>query len=212
MSILAASLTAQTSASAGAAGVVIETGRLRMRPLRDGDLVDLVSLINHWEVARWVSSVPHPYSEADGREWITRVQQDHATGRPRRFAIVLKETDRLIGGVGLDGSTGDDSDEPALGYWLGQPYWSNGYAREAVAAVIDYGLRTLGMATIRAYTDPSNLASQKVLLHCGLKKVGEIELTKPTRHGERRAPLFRISQREWEEERPRAVDARRSVF
>ena len=192
---MAASLTAQTSASAGAAGVVIETGRLRMRPLRDGDLVDLVSLINHWEVARWVSSVPHPYSKADGREWITRVQQDHATGRPRRFAIVLKETDRLIGGVGLDGSTGDDSDEPALGYWLGQAYWSNGYAREAVAAVIDYGLRTLGMATIRAYTDPSNLASQKVLFHCGLAKVGEIELIKPTRNGAPHASLFRISHR-----------------
>ena len=167
---MAASLTAQTSASAGAAGVVIETGRLRMRPLRDGDLVDLVSLINHWEVARWVSSVPHPYSKADGREWITRVQQDHATGRPRRFAIVLKETDRLIGGVGLDGSTGDDSDEPALGYWLGQPYWGNGYASEAVASVIDYGLRTLDLETIRAYTNPSNLASQKVLLRCGLEK------------------------------------------
>src|SRR5436305_1627544 len=83
---------------------------------------------------------------------------------------------RLNGGVGLDGSTGDDSEEPALGYWVGQPQWGNGYAREAVAAIIDYGLRRLGMETIRAYTDPSNLASQKVLLHCGLKQVGEIEL------------------------------------
>jgi uncharacterized metal-binding protein len=27
----------------------------------------------------------------------------------------------------------------------------------------------------------------------GLKNVGEIELLAPTRHGERRAPLFRIS-------------------
>ncbi len=191
------SSTGQTSASAGVPGVVIETDRLRMRLLRDGDLGDLVSLINNWEVARWVSSVPHPYTEFDGREWVTRVQQDHATGRPRRFAIALKETDRLIGGVGLDGSTGDDSEEPALGYWLGEPHWGNGYAREAVAAVIDYGLRTLGMPTIRAYTDPSNLASQKVLLRCGLKKIGEIDLVKPTRLGARRAPLFRISQREF---------------
>jgi hypothetical protein len=105
--------------------------------------------------------MPHPYTEADGREWIARVQQDHATGRPRRFAIALKETGRLIGGVGLDGSTGDDSEEPALGYWLGEPYWGNGYAREAVAVVIDYGLRTLGVETIRAYTDPSNLRLAK---------------------------------------------------
>ena len=191
------SSTGQTSASAGVPGVVIETDRLRMRLLRDGDLGDLVSLINNWEVARWVSSVPHPYTDVDGREWVTRVQQHHATGRPRRFAIALKETDRLIGGVGLDGSTGDDSEEPALGYWLGEPHWGNGYAREAVAAIIDYGFLTLGIETIRAYTDPSNLASQKVLLRCGLKKIGEIDLVKPTRLGARRAPLFRISQREF---------------
>lgn len=124
----------------------METNRLRMRALRYDDLVDLVTLANNSQVARWLSTMPHPYSDADGREWIARVQQDHATGRPRRFAIALKETDRLIGGVGLDGSTGDGSEEPALGYRLGQPYWGNGYAREAVAVVIDYGLRTLGMA------------------------------------------------------------------
>ena len=137
---------------------------------------------------------PHPYSEADGRNWIALVQQDHTTGRPLRFAIALKETDRLIGGVGLDGSTGDGSEEPSLGYWVGQPYWRHGYGREAVAAVIDYGFRTLGLQTIRAYTDPGNTASQKVLLHCGLKYVGEIELTGPTHHGAPCAPLFRISQ------------------
>ena len=166
-----------------------------MRALRDDDLTDLVALINNWEIARWVSSVPYPYTEVDGREWIARVQQDHATGRPRRFAIALRESDRLIGGVGLDGSPGDQSEEPALGYWLGEPHWGNGYAREAVAAVIDYGLRTLDMETIRAYTDPSNLASQKVLSRCGLKQVGDIELIRPTRNGARRAPLVRISQR-----------------
>jgi RimJ/RimL family protein N-acetyltransferase len=175
--------------------VIIETGRLRLRSFHDSDLVDLVALAGNWRVARWLATMPHPYTEADGREWIARVQRDHATGRPRRFAIALKESDRLIGGVGLDGSTGDDSSEPALGYWMGQAHWGHGYAREAVASVIDYGLRTLGMETIRAYTDPRNLASQKVLLHCGLNKVGEIILTTPTRHGARRAPLFRISVR-----------------
>ncbi len=178
--------------------MVIETERLRIRSLRDDDISDLVALIGNYEIARWVSSVPHPYTEADGREWIARVQQDHATGHPRRFAIALKETDRLIGGVGIDGSTGDGSEEPALGYWLGQPHWGYGYAREAVAAITDYGLRILGMETIRAYTDPSNMASQKVLLRCGLKNVGEIELSRPTRHGAKRAPLFRIAQQQLE--------------
>jgi RimJ/RimL family protein N-acetyltransferase len=80
---------------------------------------------------------------------------------------------------------------------LGQPYWGNGYGREAAAAVIDYGFRILGLETIRAYTDPGNTASQKVLLHCGLKNVGEIDLLMPTHHGERRAPLFRIFRSEF---------------
>jgi RimJ/RimL family protein N-acetyltransferase len=181
-------------------GVFIETARLRIRSLRDDDLAELVALIGDWEVARWVS-VPHPYSEADGRDWITNVRQDHATGRPRRFAIALKETDHIIGGVGFDGDAGSKTDEPALGYWLGRPCWGNGYGREAVASVIDYGFRTLGIESIRAYTDPSNVVSQKLLLHCGLVNVGEIELTKPTRHGARRAPLFRISMRTFEESR-----------
>jgi RimJ/RimL family protein N-acetyltransferase len=106
----------------------------------------------------------------------------------------VKETDRLIGGIGLDGATGDGSTEPALGYWLGQPYWGKGFAREAVAAIIDYGFETLGYETIRAYTDPSNARSQKVLLHSGLRQVGEIDLLTATRNGACRAPLFRISR------------------
>jgi ribosomal-protein-alanine N-acetyltransferase len=106
----------------------------------------------------------------------------------------LKEDDHLIGGIGLDGATGDGSTEAALGYWLGQPYWGSGYAREAVAAIIEYGFQRLSLETIRAYTDPSNTRSQKVLLHAGLKQVGEIDLLTPTRHGARRAPLFRISR------------------
>jgi RimJ/RimL family protein N-acetyltransferase len=173
---------------------LIETARLHIRCYHDDDLAALVVLADDWEVAQWVGTMPHPYTEPAGHDWIARVKADHATGRPRRFAIALKDDDRLIGGIGLDGSTGDGSTEPALGYWLGQPYWHNGYAREAVIAVIDYGFRSLGFETIRAYTDPSNARSQRVLLHCGLEQVGEIDLIEPTRHGALRAPLFRISR------------------
>jgi RimJ/RimL family protein N-acetyltransferase len=174
-------------------GIVIETARLRGRLLRGDDLAELVRLIGNWEVARWLAAVPYPYTEMDGREFMAIMQQDHATGRPQRFTIALNETDRLIGGVGLDGSRGDTTNESALGYWLGQPYWGQGYAREAVAAMIDYGFRALGRRTIRAYTDPANTASQKVLLRCGLAYVGDIDLSTPTRNGAQRAPLFRIT-------------------
>ena len=183
-------------AAARQPGVVIETPRLRLRCHRDGDVADLVALAGDWEVARWLSNLPYPYSDAHGREWIGHVQRAHETGRPRAFAIALKETDRLIGGVGLDGATGNESQEPALGYWLGQPYWGKGYGREAAAAILGYGFRTLGLKTVRALAAPDNAASQKVLLACGMRRVADIDLPVPMRSGATRAPLFRASRRD----------------
>jgi RimJ/RimL family protein N-acetyltransferase len=170
----------------------LETARLRLRCYRESDLSDLVALIGNWEVARWVSSVPHPYTEAHGQQWITSVQHEHTAANPRRFAVALKDDDHLIGGGGLDGKIpGDVSADSVLGYWLGQPYWGNGYGREAVAALIQYAFRTLAAKVVSAYTDPDNVASQKILRHCGLEKVGEVELANSTRNGARRVPLFR---------------------
>lgn len=174
-------------------GVVIETSRLRLRACHDADLARLVALANDWSVAQWLAALPHPYGEEHGRDWIAHIRADHAGGRPVGFAIALKEDDRLIGGGGLDGSTGDGSTEAALGYWLGKPYWGKGYGREAVAALIEYGLNQLGLPSLRAYTDPANAASQKLLLACGMIPAGEIELAHPTHHGATQAPLFRIA-------------------
>lgn len=64
--------------------MVIGTARLHIRSYRDADLADLVALAGNWEIARWVGTIPHPYSEADGRDWIARVQENHATGRLNR--------------------------------------------------------------------------------------------------------------------------------
>jgi 8-oxo-dGTP diphosphatase len=170
----------------------IETSRLRLRCYGDSDLSDLVTLIGNWDVARWLSRLPYPYTETHGREWIASVQHEHATGCARRFAVALKGDNRLIGGCGLDGEMLDGvTDEPVLGYWLGQPYWGNGYGCEAVAALVDYTFRTFAAEAISAYTDPANIASQKVLLKCGLERTGEIDLVRPTRNGASRVPLFR---------------------
>ena len=100
-------------------------------------LVNLIALADNWRVARWLIHLAHPYSEANGREWIARVRQAHEGGRPREFAVALKDSDRLIGYVGIDGSNiGDSQGAAELGYWLGEPFWGKGYAREAVAAII----------------------------------------------------------------------------
>ncbi len=171
---------------------IIETARLRLRPFRDADLDDLVTMADDWDVARWLAAMPHPYTQAIGRDWIAHVQSDHAAGRPLSFAIALKDDDRLIGGGGLDGRNAAAAAEPALGYWLGRDFWGQGYAREAVSALVRYGFDVLGLPSISASTDPANAASQKVLAATGLIRVGEIELRTPTHSGATRVPIFRV--------------------
>lgn len=173
---------------------VLETARLRLRAYRDEDCADMVALADDWEVARWMTHLPHPYAVSDARSWVAQVRQDHATGQPRSFAIAVREGDRLIGGCGLDGSFGDARGDPALGYWLGRRYWGQGYAREAVAALIAYGFRVLGLDDVRASIDPDNTASQRVLLACGLRPMGEIERQTPMRSGAMRMPWFLITK------------------
>ena len=108
----------------------------------------------------------------------------------------LKDSDRLIGCVGIDGrNIGDSQGAAELGYWLGEPFWGKGYAREAVAAIMKYGFDALGLETIHALCEPLDTASQKVLLACGLKRAGAAcELKAPARTGARRLPLFRASR------------------
>ena len=187
-------MTARNADDQAMPATVIDTPRLRLRVYHDEDLPDLVRLAGAWEVATWLSAMPHPYTEDHGREWIAHVRLAHAAGSPRAFAIALKESGRLIGGAGLDGSSGDGNGQWSLGYWLGLPYRKRGYAREAVTAVIGYGFCTLGLDTVQAVTDPDNAASQAVLLACGLSKVGDIDLAEPMRRGALRASLFKMSR------------------
>jgi RimJ/RimL family protein N-acetyltransferase len=115
---------------------------------------------------------------------------------PTHLCDRIEGPDRLIGGGGIDGHTIGDAEASELGYWLGEPYWGQGYGREAVAAIIDYGFRVLGLEMIQAVTDPGNTASQKVLLACGLTRAAEINLVRPNRGGDAmHMPLFRLSRR-----------------
>jgi ribosomal-protein-alanine N-acetyltransferase len=171
------------------------TERLRLRCYEITDLPELVSLAGDWQVAQWLGTLPHPYDEGAGREWIGLVKADHASGQPCRFAVALKQSNKLIGGIGLDRDDGG-SGTAELGYWLGRQYWRQGYGREAAAAMIDHGFNGLRLDTITAFTDPCNAASQQVLRACGLTPAGEVELESPTRHcGAVRATSFRTTRR-----------------
>ena len=76
----------------------IESKRLILRNWEDGDVEDIVEGLNNIEVAKWLASVPYPYTENDARNFIERAKNNDENVK-MLFAIVLKENNKVIGGT-----------------------------------------------------------------------------------------------------------------
>ncbi len=90
------------------------------------------------------------------------------------FVITAREG-TLLGGCGVGSLRGDGSlrsGPPEIGYWIGVPYWGNGYVTEAARAVLDYGFADLGHEVILGGARVSNPASRRVLEKCGFQWTG----------------------------------------
>ena len=159
---------------------VIRTARLQLRVLGTADADSVIAAMNNWAVAQWVSAPPYPYREQDFDFFLNLVREDHATDRPSRFGLADRESNALIGTIGIE-PKGDNSGE--LGYWIGQPFWGRGYASEAAAALVQYARERLPFRRLTAVTDPENGASHRVLLKAGFACTGKQAREKPSRRG-----------------------------
>jgi RimJ/RimL family protein N-acetyltransferase len=146
--------------------VLIETPRLQLRPLRESDIPELVALLAAREVAATTLRIPHPFEQTHAREFLN----SPAKPNELRLGIRLRRDGRLCGGIGLHPEPPHKRAE--LGYWIGVPFWGNGYATEAAQAVVVYGFENFGLNRIFAHHFKHNPASGKVLKKIGMKYEG----------------------------------------
>ncbi|HYD99170.1 MAG TPA: GNAT family N-acetyltransferase [Alphaproteobacteria bacterium] len=167
---------------------VLETERLRLRPFRADDVAPLVALLGEWQVVRWLSRMPWPYTADHAADWVGTVMEEHEAGRPGHFAIAWRGDDVLVGGIGLT-PQGDDAE---LGYWLGRPYWGQGYGAEAARSLLAYAFDGLGLRRVHAYTAPGNERSQRLLAGLGMRRVGDTPFPTPLRGGITSGPHYEL--------------------
>lgn len=60
-----------------------------------------------------------------------------------------------------------------IGYGISEDYQGNGYATEAVSALVNWAFEQDGVICVTAETEESNIASQKVLSRAGFVPTGE---------------------------------------
>jgi RimJ/RimL family protein N-acetyltransferase len=100
---------------------------------------------------------------------LLRSIEQNGEQRPFGYYQIRRRSDGLaIGGVGFKGPP--DRGVVEIGYGLVPSARGHGYATEAVTALVQIAAG-LGVTTIRADTDPDNVASQRTLEHAGFHRV-----------------------------------------
>jgi [ribosomal protein S5]-alanine N-acetyltransferase len=150
----------------------IETDRLLLRPFQMADADDVQRLAGDRAVADTTLNIPHPYEDGLAERWISNHRDWFEHREQAVFAITLRSNGTLIGTIGLRIDPADERAE--LGYWIGKPYWNQGYCTEAARAILDFGFQQLGLNRIFAHHFARNPASGRVMQKLGMAHEGRL--------------------------------------
>jgi RimJ/RimL family protein N-acetyltransferase len=167
---------------------VLETERLVLRAPDHRDAKTIARLAGDRRVAINTARLPHPYVIADAEQFVAAANEGDGEAT---FVITLDGA--AIGVCGVDLR----ADGPEMGYWLGVPYWGQGYATEAARAVIDYAFGALCHEALQAGARVSNPASRRVLEKCGFQWTGVRLLRIRAINSAAPSDRFRIDRRLW---------------
>lgn len=155
----------------------IETNRLMLRALCSIDVDSLQVLLQERDIASMTRAIPHPYPPGAAEKWLEEQLVAERVG-DAWVRVVTRKSDEpisqdvrpLIGVVGL--AICQENQNAELGYWLGKPYWGQGYCTEAAQAVVQFGFQELGLFRIHAHHFARNEASGRVLSKLGMSREG----------------------------------------
>jgi RimJ/RimL family protein N-acetyltransferase len=140
--------------------------RLILRPFWLSDAPVVQQLAGDRAIASTTLTIPHPFNDGLAEDWINSLPQRFEWGQLATFAVVRQADEVLLGSVSIGINRWHDHGE--LDYWIGQPYWGQGYATEAVAVLIGYAFTGLALHRVHAYVFKRNAASSRVLQKLGL--------------------------------------------
>ena len=149
----------------------LETERLILRKIRREDaIIAFKNWCNSDEVDKYVLWKKHPKLETTVKlyeEWIEEYKDD----KTFRWIVELKENRDLIGTIDVS-SRFIHHGSCEIGYCYSDKYWNNGYATEALKAVIKYLFEECDADVVNAEFMANNPASGRVMEKSGMQFEG----------------------------------------
>ncbi|MBQ1879728.1 MAG: GNAT family N-acetyltransferase [Candidatus Enteromonas sp.] len=138
----------------------IETDRLLLRPWKESDAESLYTIAKDPHIGPLAGWLPHANKD-DSRQVIKGILT-----APEIYCITLKGEGEIIGSVGLhfdeESVIGLADNDAEIGYWIAYQHWGNGYATEAVSALVDRAFSELHIQNLWCRYLPRNKKSKRV--------------------------------------------------
>jgi RimJ/RimL family protein N-acetyltransferase len=170
--------------------IPIRTQRLILRECTLADAPCYALGVGEYEVAKFLTPVPYPYSLAMAVDWLRQARP----ATPEQSMLIIDLPGKgVIGCVSLINE---------LGFWIARPHWNKGYVTEAATALLDYHFAGCDKDTVISSAHHDNIASLAVQ-----KKLGFV----PTRREMRFSQTLQrnvehvvttLSRQDWQTRRP----------
>jgi RimJ/RimL family protein N-acetyltransferase len=193
----------------GAVFTPVRTERLLLRPFRRADVAGLVARRNDPAVARYQDwTLPYPQERAESMVGEFAEMDGPANDAWWMLLIADPVTDAPIGDLALHLTSEGRTAE--IGYTLASEHWGNGYATEAVAALVAYLFEDLGVTRVFGMLHPDNVASALVLERTGFLFEGHTRLSFWLGDDNSDDHIYGLTREDWEAWRcrPRHVPER----
>ena len=139
--------------------MILETERLYLREMEQSDFESLCKILKDEET---MYAYEGAFNDAEVQEWLDRQISRYQKYGFGLQAVVLKETDEMIGQCGLTMQPWKEKELLEIGYLFQRLYWHKGYATEAAKACKKYAFEVLNADEVCSIIRDTNVASQKV--------------------------------------------------
>lgn len=145
--------------------MILETDRLYLREMQQSDFGSLCKILQDEDTMYAYNGA---FSDDEVQEWLDRQIYRYQKWNFGLWAVILKETDEMIGQCGLTMQPWKDAEVLEIGYLFERSFWHKGYAIEAAAACKKYAFEELKADEVCSIIRDTNTASQNVAIKNGM--------------------------------------------
>ncbi len=171
--------------------IILSTARLVLRPWQPGDIEAPFTWAQDERFWRFLP-LPVPYTRDDALEFVeSRVTADWSVAPA--FAVT-------VGGAvagDVNARVEREHRRAEIGYGLNPAHWGQGYALEAVEAVLGWLFETMGLEKVIARADAANRGSWRLMERAGMEREA-LHRSHRVLRGERRDEVvYGLLRRDW---------------